>query len=68
VYEPSDVILFIFSENLHLTNLMSPKSTLVGMVQGLLGGSGGKTVQHLTASLGSLIEVFSLAGERRWMG
>lgn len=49
--------------------------TLVGMVQWLLGASGGsqdtqeveelrKTVQHLTASLGSLTEVFSLAVPR----
>jgi len=45
---------------------------LVGIIQWMMGGSGGsqdtqeveelrKTVQHLTASLGSLTEVFSLA-------
>jgi len=48
------------------------EGTLVGLIQWVLGGSGGsqdtqeveelrKTVQHLTASLGSLTEVFSLA-------
>ena len=55
------------------------EGTLVGLIQWVLGGSGGsqdtqevkdlrKTVQHLTASLGSLTEVFSQAIPRRWLG